>query len=129
MGIEKYVIVEKGIYYDGFLEIPLTPVDGAPINATWRGDAWIEENTMRIAPGGAWSVHIYDYQIGTPTPESLENHRQWYAGYQAGMAQQRRRWPNGDDVHQYYKDGLRRAWEEKGKPFDDAFWKQYWRNR
>lgn len=128
MGISKYVIVEKGIYYDGFLEIPLVPVDGAPINPTWRGDVWIDENTMRIAPNGAWSVHIYDYQIGQPTEQSVQNHKDWYSGYNAGKAQQRRRWPTGE-ASDYYKDGLRCAWEEKGKPFDNAFWKQYWRNR
>lgn len=129
MGIKKYVIVEKGVYYDDFFEMPLTFTDGSPANITWCGDAWIEENTMRIAPNGAWSVNIHEVQIGEPTAESLENHRQWYAGYNAGKAQHRRRWPEGDEVHWCYKDGLKQAWKEKGKPFDDAFWKQYWRNR
>lgn len=129
MTIRAYVTIEKGVYYDGFLELPLTPVGAAPDNPTWRGYVWIDENVMRIAPGGEWSVSIYDYEIGKPTAESLENHRQWYAGYNAGKAAKRRRWPEGDNVHFFYKEGLKRAWEEKGKPFDNAYWKRYWAAR
>lgn len=128
--MKVYVLVEKGIYYDGFLEIPLKPIDGSPENPTWRGYAYIEGDRMRIAPDGGWSIHLYDYEIGKPTPESVENHKQWYAGYEYGKKQQRRRWPNPDQVmHTYFKDGYMKAWEEKGKPFDQAYWNQYWSNR
>ena len=127
MSVELYVVIEKGMWWDGFFERPLKPVSGEPTNPTWRGTVWITDNVMRIAPNGGYGA-LYDYEVLPATPESIKTHNEWHAGYEHGKAQKRRCWPTGE-VSDVFKDGYRKAWEDKGKPFDDAYWKQYWRNR
>lgn len=128
MAIRKYVWIEKGIYRDGFREYPLTSSDVATVTSvSYQGWCYVEGNTMRICPSGDPYGTVYDFEIGPCTPESLAIANAYEAGYEVGKRQRRCFWPvdKGDD----FKMGWRRAWEDKGKEFDDAYWKQYWRNR
>lgn len=129
MAIRKYVWIEKGIYRDGFRDYPLTSTDvGNVATVDYRGWCYITENTMRINPSGDPFGAVYDFEIGPCTPESLQIANEYESGYELGKMQKRARWP-ADDKGYTFKQGWRTAWEERGKVFDNAYWKQYWRNR
>lgn len=129
MAIRKYVWIEKGIYRDGFRDYPLTSSDvGNVTSVSYHGWCYVEGNSMRINPSGDPYGAIYDFEIGPCTPESLKIANDYESGYEAGKVQRRCRWPDEDKGYDF-KSGWRQAWEDKGKTFDNAYWKQYWRNR
>lgn len=123
-----YVWIENGIWIDGFREYPLTSCDGLNIKTVnYQGWAYITQNTMRINPSGEPFGAIYDFEVGPCTPESLVIANDYESGIETGKRHRRRIWPM--DASDAFKQGYRRAWEDKGKPFDDRYWRQYWRNR
>jgi hypothetical protein len=106
------VLIMRGRLCIGALDFPLTPAPGAPdAPALYRGEAWVE--STRIVLGDPMrDAHLYEYSVGTATPESVD----YDAGLTFGAAQRAQRWPNGKGEH--FVAGWTQAWAEKGKPVD-----------
>lgn len=93
--------------YDGELAIGKLrfSLTGEPASLTYRGQAFLQGNQLRIVMGRST---VYDFTVADhPTPESVD----YRSGYEKAMSQKRRRLPKEYTSAWYH--GWLAAWEEK----------------